>query len=108
MDPVLLKNLATLAVFATDVSDTEEFATQVVDAVNEARTAEPDFDDAVEAAFGVAAAVAAKTPGEKDEEWVTTLRELYIAIKDPETGLIEDLFTFIRNRREAKRAEKGE
>lgn len=108
MDPVLLKNLATLAVFATDVSDTEEFATEIVDAINEAQAEEPDFDDAVEAAFGVAASVAAKTPGEKDDERIAAAKELYDAIRDPETGLIEDLFTFIRNRREAKKADKGE
>mgnify|MGYP001177942978 CR=1 FL=1 len=62
--------------------------------------AEVTIDEAIGSAFGLAIAVAEATPSEKDEEWVTTLRDLYIAIK--EEGLFAGIKSFFAARKAAK------
>lgn len=104
MNETLIANLAKLAVYTAESTDTDEFVQEFTEAIENAVEEGVDFDSAVDAAFGIAKEVAAKTPSGKDDKWIEAAEDLYKAIKDPETGLIEDLVTFIRNRRATKKA----
>jgi hypothetical protein len=102
MEKTVTGHLAVLAMFISQNTNTNDIVEEFSAELEKASAEEVDFDAAIDAAFGVAEAVAQKTPGGKDDQWIGAAKELYEAIKDPETGLIQDLVTFIRNRRAAK------
>ena len=91
-------NLVVFALQTASADEAQDFLTDLATAVNEGT--EVTVDEAIGAAFGLALAVAEETPSAKDEEWVGTLRDLYLAIK--EDGLFAGLKSFFAARKAAK------
>ena len=99
-----IQDLATIVRFLAPTINVEEFINQFIAAYEKSGEEQPSIDAAVTATLGLARELAAKTPGQKDDQWIASIDTLYQAIKDPETGLIQDLLTFIRERLAAKKA----
>ena len=103
MTEQLKQDIATLVTFLfqnAPLEDTAEFISALEAAVNNG--SEITTDSAIVAAFGVAAGIAQATPNENDEQFIMDLQELYVNLKDTDTGIIQDLKSFFAARKAAK------
>lgn len=108
MTPELKEDIITVLKFSLQNEQTEEikiFVSELSEAINDGT--ERTIDEAILATFGIAVKIAEATPNEKDEGFIESLKELYINLKDPSTGFIQDLKAFFQARRDAKRESKG-
>ena len=99
-----IQDLATIVRFLAPTLNVEDFITQFIAAYEAGEQNENSIDAAIASTIGIAKGLAERTPGKKDDQWIASIASLYEAIKDPETGLIQDLLTFIRERRASKKA----
>ena len=99
-----IQDLATIVRFLAPTINVDDFITQFIAAYEAGEQNEITIDAAIASTIGIAKGMAEKTPGTKDDQWIASIDTLYQAIKDPETGLIQDLITFIRERRASKKA----